>query len=87
MYRALGAGLSLCTHVGNGLSVVLGLEDTAAADHDVRTSRGDPGDVVHLDAAVDLDIDVQSAFVDERAQCTDFIQHRGNECLSAKNLD
>src|SRR5690348_16632121 len=55
-----------------------------AGDQQVRAGLYDQGGGAFVDAAVDLDINVQVARVDHLAQASDFRQGFGNELLPAE---
>ncbi len=64
--------------------VIFRFEDGRAGDDHVATGARDLGDVVDLDAAVDLDVDVEAAFAQLAAQIADLGQHAGDERLPAE---
>ena len=66
----------VATQVADGARVVGVLEDGAAGDDDVGARLDDGGDVVDLDAAVDLDVDVEPAAHDLGAQLANLGQRR-----------
>ena len=64
--------------------VVGAAEDRAAGHEGVGAGGGDALDVLHLDAAVDLETDVAPAGLDEAAGALDLGQRRVDEALPAK---
>src|SRR5688572_15467436 len=56
-------GKGALPHVGDGATVVLLAEDSGARDDHVRARLGHDVGVVDLDAAVDLDVESQTALV------------------------
>ena len=61
-----------------------GVEDRRAGDEDPRAGGHDPGDVVLIDAAVDLDRRRVAGRVEQRAHLADFGLAARDESLSAE---
>ena len=51
--------VNICKHLGDGLCVVLGVEEAGAGDKNVGAGLGESGDVFGFYAAVDFDGDIQ----------------------------
>ncbi len=60
------------------------LEDRRAGDEDVDAAARSLGDVVGLDAAIDLDVDVVAVAIDFHSERGGFLEHLGDEGLAAE---
>src|SRR5947207_2283991 len=74
----------LLAHLLDGGSVVLRAENRGACDEGIGAGPRDLGDVLGLDAAVDLEPDLLAELVDALAHLGDFRQHRADELLPAE---